>query len=137
MHELSIAHSLVSMAAAAIRSDPEFEPATSKVSEVHLRLGQMGGVVKDALHFCYDIAAEDTILAGSRLVIDELPIVVFCSVCHREVELPDIQRFRCPTCNTPSGDVRQGKELELVSIHFEQRSPESESSQPVFNPQSP
>ncbi len=57
-------------------------------------------------------------LAGSKLVIEELPVVIFCESCQTEVELPDIQRFRCPRCDTPSGDIRQGRELELATIHF-------------------
>lgn len=121
MHELSIAHSLISLATEAIQADAN--EVAVKVSEVHLRLGQLAGVVKESLHFCYDIATEGTVLAGSRLVIEELPIVVFCGECHREFELPSIQRFRCPQCDKPSGDIRQGRELELTSIHFDECSP--------------
>lgn len=36
-----------------------------------------------------------------------------------EVELPGIQRFRCPHCDTPSGDIRQGRELEIESIEID------------------
>jgi len=27
-----------------------------------------------------------------------------------------LHRFRCPVCDTPSGDIRQGRDLEIESI---------------------
>jgi hydrogenase nickel incorporation protein HypA/HybF len=81
-----------------------------------LRLGALSGVATEALLFCYDIATNETPLNGSKLVIVELPVVIYCAKCEAERELPGVQRFRCPVCNTPSGDIRQGRELELDSL---------------------
>lgn len=119
LHELSIAETLRATAVEAIRADAEGDQIRpGDVSEVHLRLGRFAGVAQQSLLFCYDIVTENTILAGSRLVIEELPLVIFCGSCQREVELPGIQSFYCPHCGQPSGDIRQGRELELASIHF-------------------
>jgi hydrogenase nickel incorporation protein HypA/HybF len=79
----------------------------------------VAGVVKDALLFSYELATEGTILQGSELVVEELPVIVFCPVCEKNVELPGIQSFRCPACHTASGDIRQGKELEVRSFEIE------------------
>ncbi len=123
MHELSIAESLVTTAAAAIQANAGSEELDAlAVSEVHLRLGRLAGVEKDSLLFCYDIVIENTALAGSRLVIADVPVVIFCPSCQAEQELPGIQSFLCPRCGQPSSDVRQGRELELVSIQFSERS---------------
>ena len=123
VHELSIAESLVATAAAAIQANEHRdETAALEVSEVHLRLGRFSGVEKQSLLFCYDIVTDNTPLAGSRLVIEELPVVIFCASCQSEIELPDIPSFCCPQCGRPSGDIRQGQELELASIHFTDRS---------------
>jgi hydrogenase nickel incorporation protein HypA/HybF len=119
MHELSIAYSLVELAAESAK-----EAGATRVRAVHLRLGAMSGVVRGALEFCYEIAAADTILAGSTLVVKELPVKIHCSVCHDDVQLASVQRFRCPVCDTPSGDIRQGRELEIESIEIDV--PESE-----------
>lgn len=119
MHELSIAETLVATAVEAIRADAQghnVEPGD--VSEVHLRLGRFAGVAPQSLLFCYDIVTENTILAGSRLVIEDLPLVIYCDSCQSEVELPGIQSLTCLRCGRPSGDVRQGRELELAAIHF-------------------
>lgn len=114
MHELSIAFSLVELA-----SQSAAEAGATRVRAVHLRLGTLSGVVRGALEFSYEIAAEGTILAGSTLVVKELPVTVYCPECAREVELVSIQRFRCPLCDTLTGDIRQGRELEIESIEVD------------------
>ncbi len=67
MHELSIAVSIVEIA------QEESERLGSKVSAVHLKLGPLSGIVKEALLFSYDVACQDTPLEGSTLVILETP----------------------------------------------------------------
>jgi hydrogenase nickel incorporation protein HypA/HybF len=114
MHELSIAYSLVELA-----SESAKEAGATKVCAVHLRLGVLSGVVRGALEFSYEIAAADTPLAGSVLVVTELPVRVYCASCEEEVELASVQRFRCPKCDTPSGDIRQGRELEIELIEID------------------
>ena len=114
MHELSIAYSLVQTAAHAAQA-----AGIEQVQVVHLQLGALSGVVKEALLFSYDIAVEGTVLAGSRLEIETLPVVIHCATCG-DVQLPTIQRFRCPICDVASADIRQGKELEIVSLEYEE-----------------
>lgn len=116
MHELSIAYNLVETAAEAAKN-----AGARKVNKVFLRLGQLSGVVKGALLFSYDIAAQGTLLEGSELVVRELPVVIYCNSesCKKEVALPSVQSFRCPICNQLSGDVRQGRELEIESLEID------------------
>lgn len=114
MHELSIAYNLVATAEEAAR-----DAGIQQVNIVHLRLGALSGVVKDALLFGYDIATEGTLLEGSLLQIEDIPVVVYCENCAEEKTLDNVQLFRCPTCNTLTGDIRQGKELELVSLEYD------------------
>jgi hydrogenase nickel incorporation protein HypA/HybF len=113
MHELSIAHSLVDIA-----SQAALEVNATQVDLVKLRLGALSGVVKEALLFSYDVVIENTILAGSRLDIEELPVVVYCAPCEVESQLPGIQQFRCPKCGQPTARIVQGKELEIVSLEY-------------------
>jgi len=114
LHELSIVHGIIETVSESARS-----ANANKVTAVYLRVGALSGVVKDALLFCYDMATEDTMLGGSKLIVEELPVVIFCEICGKNVELPGIQSFRCPVCNTPSAAIRQGKELEVRSIEIE------------------
>jgi hydrogenase nickel incorporation protein HypA/HybF len=113
MHELSIAHNLVEIA-----SDAALREGAKSVSKVYLRLGVMSGVVKHALLFTYDIATKDTPLEGSELIIEDVPLVVHCASCDANQELHNIQLFQCPTCGTPTADIRQGREIEITTLEL-------------------
>jgi hydrogenase nickel incorporation protein HypA/HybF len=76
-------------------------------------------VVKEALLSSYEMACVDTALEGSRLVIEEVPVVVFCPACQALRTLSGLQAFTCAECGTPTPDIRQGKELELVALEVE------------------
>jgi hydrogenase nickel incorporation protein HypA/HybF len=115
MHELSIAMSIVEMA-----QEEAEQRGGVQVSAVHLKLGALSGVVKEALLSAYDIACDDTPLQGSRLVIEEIPVVVFCPSCQARRPLSSVQLFCCGQCGTPSSEVVQGKELEVVALEIEQ-----------------
>ena len=111
MHELSIAYSLVETAQEAARA-----AQAPSVSVVHLRIGALSGVDTRALLFGYDIAASGTLLEGSTLAVEELPVVIYCKNCDRLTTLEGVQAFRCTLCGTPSAEIRQGRELEIVSL---------------------
>ena len=114
MHELSIVHGIIDTVTESVQASNG-----KAVIATFLRVGALSGVVKDALLFSFDIATEGTLLAGSKLVVEELPVVIFCKTCNETRELPGVQSFRCPVCQTPSADIRQGKELEIRSIEIE------------------
>jgi len=114
MHELSIAYSVVEIATESARA-----ARAVRVKEVYVRLGALSGVVRGALEFSYEIACAGTLLEGSRLVVKELPARIYCAVCACEVELPSVQYFCCPVCDTPSGDLRQGRELDVEAIEVD------------------
>lgn len=111
MHELSIAYSLVEIAERAAE-----DAGVPHVEAVRLRLGVLSGVVKEALLFSYDVATAGTILAGSRLEIEEVPVAIHCPACDVTSTLNTIQSFRCPRCGQPSGDIRRGRDLELIAL---------------------
>jgi len=113
MHELSIAMSIVEMA------EEEAERHRGRVAAVHLKLGKLSGVVKEALLSSYEMACEDTPLAGSRLMVEELPIIVYCTPCQAKRELSSAQWFCCPECGTPAPEVVQGRELEVVALEIQ------------------
>jgi len=114
MHELSIAMSIVELA------EEEAERRCVQVNAVHLRLGALSGVVKEALLSCYEMACENTPLQGSRLVIEEIPVVIFCSTCQAQRHLSSVQLFCCPVCGNPSSAIEQGKELEVIALEIQE-----------------
>lgn len=114
MHELGLARGIVDLANTAAS-----EAKAARVSAVNVRVGRLAGVEAGALLFCFDIAAEGTLVEGARLVIEDVPVAIWCNACNAQRELGSLQRFRCPVCDTPSGDVRSGRELEVSSIEVE------------------
>ena len=113
MHELSIALSIIEGA-----SQEALNRGGAQVHAVHLKLGALSGVVKDALLFSYDIACAGTLLEGSKLVIEDVPVVVYCATCDSERILESIQRFCCPMCGALTPAVVSGKQLELVGLEI-------------------
>ncbi len=92
---------------------------SGRVSALHVKLGQLSGVVKDALLFSYEVASNGTPLEGSRLVIEDVPVVVYCRECQTERTLESIQHFCCAGCGTLTPEVLRGRELEFVAMELE------------------
>jgi hydrogenase nickel incorporation protein HypA/HybF len=118
VHELSIAMSLVDAACEQAERLGSRQPL--RVLALHLRLGPLSGVVKEALAFSFELAAADTAIAGARLEIEEVPVTVRCPACREERRLASIQHFRCPVCDAPTPEVVHGKELELVALEVDE-----------------
>ena len=114
MHELSIALSMVDIAAETLEKN-----GGGKVSALYMKLGALSGVVKDALLFSWELACADTALEGSRLVIEEIPVVVRCPDCEADRELESPNRFICPVCLSPTPVIVQGKEMEVTALEIE------------------
>ena len=114
MHELSIAQELVRMAEEAARAN-----GARKVREVRLRLGALSGVMEDALRLGYEAACRDTLLEGSRLVIEPAPVRIHCPRCGRDVEPEGLQLMYCPVCGAAGGTLVQGREIELAALEIE------------------
>jgi len=114
MHELSIAISIVEMA------EEEASHRNARVNAVHLKLGMLAGVVKAALLSSYELACEGTGLEGSHLIIEEIPVVVFCPQCLAPRALDSVQWFTCPECRSPVSQVIQGRELQVAALEIQE-----------------
>ena len=100
MHELSIAMSIVDIAC----EEAELRGAPG-VYAVHLKLGSLSGVVKEALLFSYEIACQETPLEGSKLIIEEVPIVANCPMCRQPRPVQSVQSLCCVECGTPAPEM--------------------------------
>jgi hydrogenase nickel incorporation protein HypA/HybF len=117
MHELSIAISIVELA------EEEAERRGVQVSAVHLKLGALSGVVKEALLSCYEMACENTPLRGSHLIVEDVPVLIFCPKCRARRPVSSAQLFCCSACSTPASEVVQGKELEVFALEIQECAP--------------
>jgi len=112
MHELSIAISIVEVAEEAAREQ------SGRVVAIHLKLGPLSGVVKEALLSSWPLACERSSLKGSRLEIEDVVIAGFCTQCGVVQPAESIQSMACQVCGTPMPDIRTGREMEIVALEI-------------------
>jgi hydrogenase nickel incorporation protein HypA/HybF len=108
VHELAIMESVV-------------DAVTERVGDVNvvrvlLEIGELSGVVPDALRFCFDLAAAGTPLAGAALEIIEVPGRARCLQCLADVELED-QIALC-ACGSANLDFLNGQELKIIEVEI-------------------
>ena len=89
-----------------------------KVNAIYLKLGKLTGVVKDALLFSYEIVCQGTPLEGSSLIIEEIPVVVFCPKCEKETPPVAVNNLCCPKCQTPTPEIISGREMEVTALEI-------------------
>src|SRR5262245_43691008 len=113
MHELSIALSILDLAAEeAARRDG------ARVLAIHLRLGALSGVVKEALVSSYELAREGSPLAGCELVVEEVPVLAHCPACAELRAVVSARQLCCSECGAPTPEVVSGRELEVVALEI-------------------
>lgn len=101
----------------AVRREAQAQHA-QRVERIVLRVGAISGVEPESLRFAFDALARDTIAAGARLDIENVPARVHCRSCAEDFVAARGFIFRCPRCGDFSGEVRAGRELELSRIEF-------------------
>lgn len=113
MHELSIALSILDTA------EEEMRQREGRVAVVHVKLGRLSGVVKEALVPAFELAREGTALVQSKLVIEEMPVVIHCPACAADRMLDTPYPLCCPVCGAFSNEIVSGRELEIHALEIE------------------
>lgn len=96
------------------------EQGIDRVYRVHVRIGALSGIVRDALLFSWDVVTAQTICEGSELRVEEIPLVIYCPHCAGErAPLPGTGLL-CPQCAAVSPQIVRGREMDLVSVEVPQ-----------------
>jgi len=114
MHELSIALSILDLAAEEARRQ-----GNVRVLGIHLKLGRLSGVVKEALLSAYELVRASTPFEEAQLVIEEVPVLVHCPTCRTTRAVVSVQQLWCAECGTPSAEVVSGRDLEIVAMEIQ------------------
>ena len=103
MHELAITQSIVTSVTE--------HCGGKQVSRVVLEVGNLSGVMTDAVLFCFDLAAEGTPLEGATLEILAIEARARCRSCGGEFILDSLLR----PCGCGSHDIERlsGDELNI------------------------
>lgn len=113
MHEFSIAMSIVDIA-----SDYAQKEKAQQVREIEIEVGELSGVVVDALEFCMEAAVKESILEGAERKIIRQPGKARCRACSHVFEIEDLYSA-CPKCQHPGPEIIQGRELRVKSLLVE------------------
>lgn len=116
MHELSIATAVVEQVqeAAAVHGH-------DAVSSVSLLVGEVSGVVTDALSFCFALAAAGTLVEGAELRVERVPGRARCGPCAAEWATGLPPSLWCPRCHGPAADLVSGRELQVAEVRWTAR----------------
>lgn len=115
MHELSVAMSVVDVAAEELR-----RLGGGSVRAIHLKLGPLAGVGKSALLSAYELACEGTALERAEMVIQDVPVAIYCPTCEAERPIQSIQMICCSVCGTPAARVVRGNELQVTAMEVDE-----------------
>ena len=114
MHELSIALNILDIA-----EEESERQGGAAVAAIHVRLGPLSGVVKEALLSAYEMARAESGCKNARLLIEEIAVAVHCPTCDAERAPVSIQELRCPVCGSPTPRVVHGQEMEVFALEIE------------------
>lgn len=110
MHEMSITQSVVEICTQ--------NAGGRRVTSVILEIGDLSGVVPDAIEFCFEACTRDTLLDGARLLIERVQALGRCRDCKAEFAL-SAYYDPCPACGGFGVDVLSGEELRVKELEVE------------------
>jgi hydrogenase nickel incorporation protein HypA/HybF len=110
MHELSIAMSIVDIA-----EENAAASGVKSVSEIQIEVGDISGVVHEALEFAMEEAVKNTVLQNAKRVVITIPGKAKCLECKHEFEIGDVFT-PCPQCSSFNNEIISGQELRVKSM---------------------
>ncbi len=113
MHELGITRSIVEIAEEHARRE-----GAAKVLSVTVAIGELSGVVPEAVEFCFEACTRGTFMEGARLIVSRVPGRGRCGDCGAEVPV-EVQTFACPDCGAFALERVQGEELRIIELEVD------------------
>ena len=112
MHEMAIAEGILDIA-----REHAARENSARVTKIGLLIGEMAGVEKDALRFCFSSLARGTLAEDAGLSVKRVPLIGRCGVCGHEQPIEDYN-FICPKCGGGFA-IMSGRELRVEYLEME------------------
>jgi hydrogenase nickel incorporation protein HypA/HybF len=110
VHEFSIALNIIEIA------EQEAKKAgASEVTSVEIEVGQLSGVIIEALEFAFESAIKDTILRNASIHLITIPGKARCNHCGQISEAENLFD-PCKNCGEFNVSIIAGRELAVKSI---------------------
>jgi hydrogenase nickel incorporation protein HypA/HybF len=113
MHELSLMEGVIG-----IIQDAQAQHGFRRVATVVLEIGALAGVEREALEFCWELAAKDTVAEGADLQLVEIPAAAWCEPCLAEVPIHS-RIDLCPRCGGAFDRILRGLDLQVKTLDVE------------------
>jgi hydrogenase nickel incorporation protein HypA/HybF len=113
MHEFGIAQSLLE-----IVEKEALSYKGAKVKRITVQIGNLTGVMPDALRFAFEALRTGGIAEESSLEIEEIPLRIQCHQCGATSILED-PFLICPYCEDIDVEILAGRELQIQNMEIE------------------
>ncbi len=113
MHEFSIALNIVEIATETAKASQ-----AETVHEVEVDVGDMSGVIYEALEFALQSAVKGTMLENSRFKLNRIKARAVCLDCRHDFEPVDFL-LTCMHCGSFNIQIVSGKEMKVKSINVD------------------
>ncbi len=114
MHELSIAHSIMSIAERSLPAG-----AAGQITAINLQIGELSGIETEALLFAFSAIRSGTVLEAAELDIELIAGEAKCTECDTVFHLHSFGTA-CPHCQGYLLNILRGKELKVLSLTVEE-----------------
>ncbi|MBL8138348.1 MAG: hydrogenase maturation nickel metallochaperone HypA [Acidobacteria bacterium] len=112
MHELALAQEIVAMVG---RHVPAAQ--AGRVRSVHVRIGELAGVVPDSLEFCFSAVVAGTVWESAELVMTRVAAEACCLDC--DATFPTAAPGAgCPVCGSRVVRMTHGQELHVDAVEL-------------------
>ena len=113
MHELAVTESILNIAVEHAQA-----AGATRVTNIHLVIGQLSTIVDDSIQFYWDIITENTLCAESKLDFKRIAAKMQCLECNREYDL-NSSLTPCPACGSLNVKIISGEEFFIESIDID------------------
>jgi hydrogenase nickel incorporation protein HypA/HybF len=108
MHEFALAQNIIAAIEKNIGED------FSKLTAVHIEVGEFAGIVTDSLAFGLEVALKDRDLEDVQIDIKNVPALAICE-CGNQYNIKDIFET-CPQCQSLKREIKSGTDVIISSV---------------------
>lgn len=113
MHEMAICESILK-----VLEQEAVAKSYDRVRQVHLEIGRLAGVERQALEFSFDAVMRNSLADGAELKITEIDAEAWCLPCAKPVCIA-ARYDACPECNGYQLQLTKGDELKIKELEVD------------------
>jgi hydrogenase nickel incorporation protein HypA/HybF len=113
MHEQSIVENLL-----AVALEHAEKAQAKKILRINVVVGDLSGVVDEAVTFYFNFLSKDTIASDASLFFMHIPAQLRCRKCDTIFTAEQLD-FHCPKCKEQQVDIVAGRELYIENLEVE------------------